>query len=93
MKEKEVGKDNMRVLERAVYFRTIDSLWVNHLDALTHLREGIGLRGYGQRDPLVEYKNEAYKMFQTLLTAIQADIVNIFFIYTLIFFNPFYSFF
>ncbi len=78
-KENEIGNEHMRILERAIYLRTIDSLWVNHLDALTHLREGIGLRGYGQRDPLVEYKNEAYGMFQTLLSAIQSDIVNIFF--------------
>jgi preprotein translocase subunit SecA len=78
-KEKEIGPDMMRVLEHALYLRTIDMLWVDHLDAMTHLREGIGLRGYGQKDPLVEYKNESYSMFQKLLGAIQSEIVNTFF--------------
>lgn len=78
-KEKEIGSDLTRILEQAVYLRTIDMLWVNHIDALSHLREGIGLRGYSQKDPLVEYKNEAYRMFQTLLAAIRSEIVNNFF--------------
>lgn len=78
-KEKGLGPEMTRVLEQAVYLRTIDMLWVNHIDAMTHLREGIGLRGYSQKDPLVEYKNEAYRMFQTLLGAIQSEIVNTFF--------------
>jgi preprotein translocase subunit SecA len=78
-KEKSLGADMMRILEHALYLRTIDMLWVNHLDAMDHLREGIGLRGYGQKDPLIEYKNESYNMFQTLLGAIQAEIVNTFF--------------
>jgi preprotein translocase subunit SecA len=75
-KNKSIGPELTKILEKAVYLRTIDMLWVNHIDALTHLREGIGLRGYGQKDPLVEYKNEAYRMFQTLLGAIRSDIVN-----------------
>lgn len=78
-KEKEIGSDMARVLEHALYLRTIDMLWVDHLDAMDHLREGIGLRGYGQKDPLVEYKNESYIMFQKLLGAIQSEIVNTFF--------------
>jgi len=78
-KEKQLGAPTTRVLEQAVYLRTIDMLWINHIDALSHLREGIGLRGYSQKDPLVEYKNEAYRMFQTLLGAIRSDIVNTFF--------------
>ena len=52
-------------------------LWIDHLDAMTHLREGIGLRGYGQKDPLIEYKNESYHMFKTLLSAIDSEIVNL----------------
>lgn len=75
-KNKALGPEMTNVLQRAVYLRTIDMLWVNHIDALTHLREGIGLRGYGQKDPLVEYKNEAYRMFQTLLGAVRSDVVN-----------------
>jgi preprotein translocase subunit SecA len=78
-KEEHLGQGMTRVLEQAVYLRTIDMLWVNHIDAMTHLREGIGLRGYSQKDPLVEYKNEAYRMFQTLLGAIRAEVVNTFF--------------
>ncbi|PIZ00386.1 preprotein translocase subunit SecA [bacterium (Candidatus Howlettbacteria) CG_4_10_14_0_8_um_filter_40_9] len=74
-KEKETGTDLMRILERASYLRTMDMLWVDHLDAMGHLREGIGLRGYGQKDPLIEYKNESYNMFQKLLLAIRQEIV------------------
>lgn len=74
-KEKETGSDLMRILERASYLRTLDMLWVDHLDAMGHLREGIGLRGYGQKDPLIEYKNESYNMFQKLLVAIRQEIV------------------
>jgi preprotein translocase subunit SecA len=78
-KEKELGTSLTRVLERALYLRTIDMLWVDHIDAMERLREGIGLRGYGQKDPLIEYKNESYKMFQKLLGAIQNEIVTNFF--------------
>ena len=64
-------------LIRAVVLRAIDQAWLEHLDAIEHLRHGIGLRGYGQRDPLVEYKREAYRLFTTLLTLIQQDIVRL----------------
>jgi preprotein translocase subunit SecA len=62
-------------IERAFYLRAIDTLWVEHLDQMAYLREGIGLRGYGQRDPLVEYKNEAYGMFTELIANIQKQVV------------------
>ncbi|MEI7690587.1 MAG: preprotein translocase subunit SecA [bacterium] len=78
-KEKKTGSDLMRILEKALYLRTIDMLWIDHLDAMDHLREGIGLRGYGQKDPLIEYKNESYNMFKTLLSAIDSEIVNLIF--------------
>ncbi|MEK9152202.1 MAG: SEC-C metal-binding domain-containing protein, partial [Patescibacteria group bacterium] len=55
--------------------RAIDTLWVEHLDAMEHLRTGIGLQGYGQRDPLVEYKRESYRMFNQLMQAINHDVV------------------
>ncbi|MBI4457502.1 SEC-C domain-containing protein, partial [Candidatus Uhrbacteria bacterium] len=55
--------------------RAIDTLWVEHLDAMEHLRTGIGLQGYGQRDPLVEYKRESYRMFNQLMAAISHDVV------------------
>ncbi len=62
-------------IETAVLLRSIDTLWVEHLDAMDHLRQGIGLRGYGQRDPLVEYKREAYQMFNMLQDNIRKQVV------------------
>jgi preprotein translocase subunit SecA len=73
-KEKEAGgEDNFRQGERAVLLRVMDILWMEHIDAMTKMRESIGLQGYGQRDPLVEYKQEAYAMFQRLQGAIAFD--------------------
>jgi len=66
----------MRNVERAVYLRTIDMLWVEHLTTMDELRTGIGLRGYGQRDPLVEYKQEAYRLFQSLLRNIESSVAK-----------------
>jgi preprotein translocase subunit SecA len=74
-KERELGEDTMRILERAVYLRSIDTLWIEHLDATDRLREGIGLRAYGQKDPLVEFKSESHLMFQKLLSGIQNNVV------------------
>jgi len=73
-KEKQYGESVMRNIEKAVYLRTIDMLWIEHLTSMEELREGIGLRGYGQRDPLVEYKGEAYTMFKALLGAVEANV-------------------
>ena len=75
-KEEQVGEEVMRQVERFVMLRTIDTKWVEYLTQMEHFREGIGLRAYGQRDPLVEYKNEAFHMFGELTEAIQADIVG-----------------
>lgn len=66
-------------IERATLIRSIDMLWIEHLSAMTSLRTGIGLRGYGQRDPLIEYKREGYDMFQQLLAAINQDVTFSFF--------------
>jgi len=77
-KEKEAG-EAMRMLERAVYLRIIDTLWIEHLDSMEHLREGISLRGYAQKDPLIEYKHEAYSLFQDLLATIETDVCNLIF--------------
>ena len=73
-KEEQLGEEMMRQLERLVLLRIIDSLWIQHLTAIDDLREGIGLRAYGQRDPLVEYKVEAANMFEGLLGTIRHDV-------------------
>lgn len=75
-REVAVTPDVMRQLERWVSLSVIDNLWMDHLDAIDDLREGIGLRGYGQRDPLVEYKNEAFSMFERLMAGIDSEIVQ-----------------
>jgi preprotein translocase subunit SecA len=62
-------------IEKNILLRSIDSLWVDHLDSMDYMRRGIGLRGYGQRDPLVEYKKEAFRMFSELNNLIQKDAV------------------
>ncbi len=66
----------MPLVERDVMLRTIDWQWMEYLTQMEHFREGIGLRAYGQRDPLVEYKNEAFEMFNELRDRIQASIVS-----------------
>jgi preprotein translocase subunit SecA len=75
-REEELGLENMRDLERFILLRVVDSKWMDHLDAMDQLRTGIGLRAYGQKDPLVEYKFEAYNMFQEMIDAIQEDVVR-----------------
>ena len=78
IKEKEVGED-MRKLEKAVLLRTIDELWMDHIEAMDYLKQSVQLRGYGQRDPLIEYKTEGYQMFQKLQESIQIQVVNLIF--------------
>ena len=78
-REKEMGEETWRQVERAVYLRVIDVLWVDHLDAMVKMREGIGLIGYAQKDPLAEYKQESYTMFQRLLSAIASDVTHMIF--------------
>ncbi len=78
-KEKEFTPKIMREIERSIYLHIIDTLWIDHLDAIDNLREGIGLRAYGQTEPLVEYKKESYKMFQQFLGGIRSEIVNMIF--------------
>ena len=75
-REAEIGALTMRELEKVIMLRVVDAKWMEHLDAMDMLREGISLRSYGQRDPLVEYKIEAYDMFQAMIEAIQDDIVK-----------------
>jgi preprotein translocase subunit SecA len=75
-REAEFGSELMREIERAVVLQVVDTRWKDHLDAMDSLREGIGLRAYGQRDPLIEYRNEAFDMFQGMIEAIQEDVVT-----------------
>ena len=66
-REKEMGAENMRRLERLVLLRTIDELWMDHIEAMEYLRDSVSLRAYGQRDPLVEYKIEGQNMYNQLI--------------------------
>jgi preprotein translocase subunit SecA len=72
-KEKNIGPELLRYLERMAYLQIVDSKWKDHLYAMDYLREGIGLRAYGQRDPLIEYKREAFEMFAQMVAAIEED--------------------
>jgi len=76
VREETFGEELMRSIERAVMLQIVDTHWKDHLDAMDTLREGIGLRAYGQRDPLVEYRNEAYDMFQNMIASIQEEVVT-----------------
>lgn len=75
-REQHVGEEVMRQVERWVSLSAIDTFWMEHLDAIDDLREGIGLRGYGQREPLVEYKNEAFTLFERLMSGIDSEIIH-----------------
>jgi preprotein translocase subunit SecA len=83
-KRGESGDDGMRVLERLVLLRVIDSLWVEHLTAIDDMRRGIGLRAYSQRDPLNEFKIEAYRMFDELKATIRHDVTHTIFRVTVV---------
>ncbi len=75
-REQELSPDNMRMAERLVMLRVIDRLWMEHLTAMEHLRQGIGLRSVGQEQPLVVYKREGHAYFEALLASIQHDVVH-----------------
>ncbi len=75
-KQNQLGNETMDQLERAAALRSIDALWMDHLDTMDYLRTGIGLRGYGQRDPLVEYQKEGHRMFQELLASIRSSLLD-----------------
>lgn len=75
-RENEIGADLMRDIERHVALQIINDKWIYHLDAMDFLREGIGLQGYAQKDPLIAYKKEAFEMFEQMLDDVQADIVR-----------------
>jgi preprotein translocase subunit SecA len=75
-RQEQLGTENTRELTRWVNLRTMDELWMEHLDALDDLREGIGLRGYAQQEPLVEYKKEAFSSFEMLLSRIDTEVAR-----------------
>jgi len=75
-KEKEIGEENIRKVEKIVSLRTLDFLWMDHLENMEYMRDSVRLRAYGQQDPLVEYKNEGHKMFHRLLQTIESGIVD-----------------
>jgi len=78
-KEREVGLSPMRQLEKYVLLRTIDELWMDHIESMEQLRDSVRLRAYGQRDPLVEYKIEGHKMFDQLQNSIKGQVASLIF--------------
>jgi len=75
-KEELIGPENMREAERMIMLNVIDSQWKDHLLSMDHLKEGIGLRGYGQKDPLIEYKKESFEMFQDMMDRIEDETIR-----------------
>ena len=75
-KEDLIGPENMREAERVVMLNVIDNQWKDHLLSMDHLKEGIGLRGYGQKDPLIEYKKESFELFQDMMDRIEDETIR-----------------
>jgi preprotein translocase subunit SecA len=78
-KEMHIGAEELRDLERMVVLQVVDNLWKEHLLSMDHLKEGIGLRGYGQQDPLVVYKREGFDMFAEMIERIKEETVRFLF--------------
>jgi len=78
-RESEFGEENFRQLERYMMLNTVDTLWKDHLLSMDHLKEGIGLRGYAQQNPLIVYKKEGFEMFQDMISRIQEQTISILF--------------
>ncbi len=75
-REKDFGSELMREIERVMLLRTVDEHWMDHIDNMGSLREGISLRAYGQHDPVVEYRNEGYDMFNSMTESIREETVK-----------------
>jgi preprotein translocase subunit SecA len=75
-KERMIGPENMRHAERIIMLNVVDNQWKDHLLSMDHLKEGIGLRGYGQKDPLIEYKKESFDMFQDMMDRIEDETIK-----------------
>ena len=78
-KEEEFGFEKLREIERIILLRVVDSKWMDHIDDMERLRQGIGLRAYAQRDPIIEYKEEGYIMYEAMLQAVNEDIIKLLF--------------
>jgi len=78
-KETLIGSDEARHLEQLVMLQTVDNLWKDHLLSMDHLKEGIGLRGYAQQNPLLVYKKEGYDMFQDMIARVKEETMGILF--------------
>ena len=76
-KEEEIGNDELRELERVVMLKVVDQKWMDHIDSMDELKDGIGLRAYGQQDPVVKYRIEGMDMFEEMIEAIKVDVVKI----------------
>ncbi len=76
-KEQEIGQDEMRELERVVMLKVVDEKWMNHIDSMDELKNGIGLRAYGQKDPVVQYRLEGFDMFDEMVNDIKVDVTKI----------------
>lgn len=76
-REEIIGQEQMREFERVIILRVVDEKWMDHIDDMDQLRQGIGLRAYGQRDPVIEYKFEGSDMYERMIEAIQEDVVKI----------------
>ncbi len=79
LRESIVGEKDFRNLERIVMLQTVDTLWKDHLMSMDHLKEGIGLRGYAQQDPLIIYKKEGFEMFQDMISRVKEEVVGLLF--------------
>ncbi len=73
-----VESERMREIERVILLQAVDSYWIDHIDAMDQLRQSIGLRAYGQNNPLVEYQTEGYKMFEEMVGAIEYEVTRLF---------------
>ena len=76
-KEEEITSDKMRELERVVMLKVVDEKWMNHIDSMDELKNGIGLRAYGQKDPVVQYRLEGFDMFDEMINDIKFDVTKI----------------
>ena len=76
-KEEQIGSSEMRELERVVMLKVVDEKWMNHIDAMDELKNGIGLRAYGQKDPVVQYRIEGFDMFDEMVNDIKVDVTKI----------------